>query len=72
MPLPPPRPLQQPGRGPFDDAELRALYSIRATTTSSELVAALWEHLRDVNPNRLFAVVPLPHAVTTENFVRQL
>ena len=35
-------------------------------------MAALWEHLRDVNPNRLFAVVPLPHAATTEIFVRQL
>ena len=30
------------------------------------------EHLRDVNPNRLFAVVPLPHAATTEIFVLQV
>ena len=35
-------------------------------------MAALREHLHDVNPNRLFAVVPLPHAATTEIFVRQL
>ena len=35
-------------------------------------MAALREHFRDVNPNRLFAVVPLPHASTTEFFVRQL
>ena len=35
-------------------------------------MAALWEHLHDVNPNRLFAVVPLPHAATTEIVVRQL
>ena len=35
-------------------------------------MAALREHLRDVNPNRLFAVVPLPHAVKTEVLVRQL
>ena len=54
--------------GPFEDAELTALYGIHASTTSSEQV----EHLRDVNPNRLFAVVPLPHTATTEIFVRQL
>ena len=35
-------------------------------------MAVLREHLRDVNPNRHFAVVPLPHAATTEIFVRQL
>ena len=35
-------------------------------------MAALREHLWDVNPNRLFAVVHLPHAATTEIFVRQL
>ena len=48
------------------------LYRIHATTPSSELVAALREHLRDVNPDRLFAVVTLPEAATTEIFVRQL
>ena len=72
MPPRAPRPPQQRGTGPFDDAELRALYGIHATTPSSELVAALWEHLRDVNPNRLFAVVPLSHAATTKILVRQL
>ena len=35
-------------------------------------MAALREHLQDVDPNRLFAVVPLPHAATTNIFVRQL
>ena len=35
-------------------------------------MAALREHLHDVNPNGLFAVVPLPHAATTNLFVRQL
>ena len=30
------------------------------------------EHLRDVNPNRLLTVVPVPQAATTEIFVRQL
>ena len=35
-------------------------------------MATLREHLRDVDPNRLFAVVPLPHAATTEIFLRQL
>ena len=72
MPPPPPRPPQQRGAGPFDDAELRALYGIHASTPWSELVATLRRHLRDVHPNRLFAVVPLPHAATTEIFVRQL
>ena len=57
---------------PFDDAELRALYGIHATAPSSGLVAALWEHLQSVNPNRLLAVVSLPHAATTDIFVRQL
>ena len=72
MPPPPPRRPQQRGAGAFDDAELRALYGIHASTPSSELMATLREHLRDVDPNRLFAVVPLPHAATTEIFVRQL
>ena len=35
-------------------------------------MATLREHLRNVDPNRLFAVVPLPHALTTQIFVRQL
>ena len=35
-------------------------------------MAALQEHLQDVNPSSLFAVVPLLHAVTTNIFVRQL
>ena len=72
MPPPPPRPAQRRSTGLFDDAELSALYGIHATIPSSELVAALREHLQDVNPIRLFAVVPLPHAATTEIFMRQL
>ena len=52
--------------------KLRAINGIQATTPSRELVAALREHLHDVNQNRLFAVVSLPHAATTEIFVRQL
>ena len=35
-------------------------------------MAALRGHFRDVDPNRLFAVVPLPHAESTRIFVRQL
>ena len=69
---PGPRPPQQRGTRPLDDAELRAFYGIHATTPSSELVAALREHLHDVHPNRLFALVPLPHTATTKAFVRQL
>ena len=72
MPPPPPRPQQRRNTGPFDDAELRALYGIHATAPSGELVAALREYLKDVNPSRIFAVVPLLHAATTEIFVRQL
>ena len=52
--------------------ELTALYGIQATAPSSDLVAALRDHLQDINPSRPFAVVPLPHAATTEIFVRQL
>ena len=72
MPPHPPRPPQRRSTGPFDNAELRALYGIHATTPSSKLVAALQEHLQDVNPSRLFAVVPLQHAATTEIFARSL
>ena len=72
MPPPAPRPPQQGGTGPFDDEELRALYGIHASTPSSELVATLREHHLDVDPNRPFAVVPLPHAATTVIFVQQL
>ena len=35
-------------------------------------MAGLQKHLQDVNPNKFFAVVPLPHAATTDIFVRQL
>ena len=72
MPPPPPRPPHWSHTDHFDYAELRAVYNIHANTHSSGLVAALREHLQDVNPNRLFAVVPLPHAATTDIFVRQL
>ena len=68
----PPPPPQQRSAGPFDDAELRALYAIHASTPSSELVATLREHLRDVDQDRLFALVPLRHAASTRIFVRQL
>ena len=66
------RSTQRWSTGCFDDADLRALYAIQATTPSSDLVAALREHLPDVNRTRLFTVVPLLHAATTAIFVRQL
>ena len=72
MPPPPPTPPQRRNTDPFDDAELRAVYGMHANTPSSGLVAALREHLQDVKSKRLFAVVPLPHAATTDIFVRQL
>ena len=72
MPPPPPRPPQQKNTDPFEDAELRALYGIHATAPSSGLAAASQEHLQNVNPHRLLAVVPLLHAATSDIFVRQL
>ena len=72
MPPPSPRPPQRRNTDPFDDAELRALYGIHASASSSGLVAALREHFQDGNPKRLFAVVPPPHAATTDIFLRQL
>ena len=72
MPPQGPRSPQQRGAGPFDEAVLTALYGIHLSTPSSALVAIVQEHLCNVNPNRLFAVVPLPHTVTTAIFVRQL
>ena len=72
MPPPPSRPPQRRNTDPFDDPELGAVYGIHTTTPSSGLVAALWEHLHNVNPKRLFAMVPLLHPATTDIFVRQL
>ena len=72
MPPQPPRTPQRRNTDPFIDVELKALYGIHATAPSSGLVTALREHVRDVNPNRFFAVVPLPHAATTDILVRQL
>ena len=69
---PSPRPPQRRNTDHFCDAELRAVYDIHANTPSSGLVTALQEHFQDVDQNRLFAVVPLPHAATTDIFVRQL
>ena len=72
MPPLAPLPPQRKNTGPFDNAELKALYGIHATAPSSKLVAALLEHLQDVKSSRLTAVGPLPQAATTEMFVRQL
>ena len=72
IPPAPPTPPQRTNKVPPDDAELRVLYEIHANTPSSGLFAALREHFGDVSPNRLFAVVPLLHAATTDIFVRQV
>ena len=61
MPPPRPRPPQRRNTDLFDEAEPRAVYDIHANTPSCGLVAALREHLQDVNPNRLFAVVVVQH-----------
>ena len=72
MPPPPPRPQQRRNTDLFVEAELRAVYDIHANRSSCGLVAALPEHLQDVNLNRLFAVVPLAHAASTHIPMRQL
>ena len=72
MPPPAPRPPPMRNTDPFDEAELRGVYNIHANTPSSGLVAAFREHLQDVNAHRLFTVVPLPHAVSTDISVQQL
>ena len=73
-PCPPktPRPPQRRNTNLFDEAEPRAVYDIHANTAWCGLVAALQEHLQDVNPNKLFSVVYLPHAASTDISVRQL
>ena len=72
MPLPAPRPPQRRNTDLFDEAELRAVYNIHANTSLCGLVAALREHLQDINPNRLFAVVALPQAASTDISLWQL
>ena len=72
MPSPQPRQPQRKNTDLFDEPEMRAVCKIHANTPSCGLVPALWEHLQDVNPNRLLAVVPLPHAASTNISVRQL
>ena len=71
--LPPaPRPPQRRNTELFDGGELWTIYNIHTDTPPCRLVAALQRHLQDINPKRLFAVVPLPHATSTNTPVRQL
>ena len=72
MPPRPPTPQQRRNRDLFDGEELRTVYDIHVNTPPCRLVAALRRHLQNINPNRLFAVVPLPHAASTDISVRQL
>ena len=69
---PPPIPPQRRNTDLFDGEEVRAIYDIHTNTPPCGLVTTLRGHLQDVNPNRLFAVVPLPHAASTDISVRQL
>ena len=66
------RPPQWGNTDLIDEAQLRAVYYIHANTPSSGLVAALLEHLQDVNRDWHFDVVPLPHAASTDISVLQL
>ena len=70
MPPPNARPPQRRNTDVFDEEELRAIYDIHANTPPCGLVAALRGHLQGVNSNRLFAVVPVPHAASTDISVR--
>ena len=72
MSPPAPRPPERRNTDLLDETEMRAVYDIHANTLSCGLQAALREHLQEVNPNRLFTVVPLPHAASTDISVRQL
>ena len=72
IPPPSPRLPQRRNTDLFDGEELRAIYNIHANTSPCGLVAALRRHLQDVNPNRLFPVIPLPHAASTDISLRQL
>ena len=72
MPPTAPRPPQRRSTDFFDEAEMKAVRDIHANKPSCGLVAALREHLHNVHPNRLFAVVPLPYAASTDISVRQL
>ena len=72
MPPSTPRPPQRRNTDLLDGEELRKIYDIHANTPQCGLVASLRRHLQDVNPNRLFAVFPLPHAASTDISVRQL
>ena len=72
MPPPPPGRPQLRNTDLFDEEELRAIYDIHGNTPPCGLMAALRAHFQNVNANRLFAVVPLPHAASTDISVRQL
>ena len=72
MPPQTPRPPQSRNTDLFDGEELKKIHDIHANTPQCGLVAALRRHLQDVNPNRLFAVFPMPHAASTDISVRQL
>ena len=66
----PPQPLRPPQRRNtdlFDGGELRAMHDIHANTPPCGLAP-----VQEVNPNRLFAMVPLPHAASTDISVQQL
>ena len=72
MPPRPPRPPERRDTDPLHREELKAIYDIHANTPQCGLVATLPRHLQDINQNRLFPVVPLPHAAATNISVRRL
>ena len=72
MPPAPPRPPQRRDIDPLEREELKTIYDIHANTTPRGPVGGLGRHLHDINQNRLFAVVPLPHAAAADISVRQL
>ena len=66
----PPKPPQRRYTDVFDGEELKAIYDFHANTPPCVLDAALRRHPPYVNPNRLFAVVALRQAASTNISVR--
>ena len=58
------RPPQLRGKGPLDHEELRVAYHVNHSSPPHTLVEALWGHFLGLDPDRRFAVAPLPHGAT--------
>ena len=61
--MPPPHhsPPQLWDTGPLNREELREMYDVYQNTPLHSVADTLWRHLPGLDPNRRFAVAPLPH-----------